>query len=205
MAFVGIEKIDVDKPLSPNSPVTIDVGLFNAIQDHTGWTKIIQPVVDWNCTYQEWGGFSMWGPDAPPPDGDYHHTAKIDVDVSDRLKGELEWDDATGCWDIWFYNLDTGYRTHLITDESVVDNTDLEILTALEAGSGFYVYDYKDLPGDTTFYDMSFIDSGGSPVDIEWVKEVNSTAKGLIPELDVIVYSDSKVKLVTRGVRPQQP
>ncbi|HJH26594.1 MAG TPA: hypothetical protein C5S37_07415 [Methanophagales archaeon] len=186
-----------DCPSSPPRGTRADVGLFNAIQDYTGWTKVVQPVLEWNSTFQKWKGFPMWGPDA---DGDYWHTEpKIPVDVSDRLKGVLEWDDANSYWHIWFYNLDTSRSSNLTTDESVVDNTDLEILTALEAGTGFYVYDYTDLPGDTTFYDMSFIDPQGSPVDIEWQGWIRQDVQEDIPELDIIIYSDSKVKLVTRG------
>jgi len=184
-----------DCPSAPPSPnPNVGVLLFNAVQDYTDWGKILQPVICWTAENGHWIAYSMWGPDTPG--GDYYPTSPIiDVDVGDKLKGEIKWDDTASCWHICIYNLDKG--TISCVDCSRGDNAELDIFTVLEAPAPYHVSDFTDLPGDTTFYDMSF-KSQGSPVDIEWVKNVNSTAKGLIPELDVIVYSDSKVKLVTR-------
>jgi len=186
-----------DCPSAPPSPnPNVGVLLFNAVQDYTDWGKILQPVICWTTENGHWIAYSMWGPNEPG--GDYYPTSPIiDVDVGDKLKGEIKWDDTASCWHICIYNLDKGTNTCLECPP-VGDNAELDIFTVLEAPAPYHVSDYTDLPSDTTFYDMSF-KSQGSPVDIEWVKNVNSTVKGLIPELGIIVYSDSKVKLLTRA------
>ena len=186
-----------DCPSAPPSPnPDVSVLLFNAVQDYTEWDRIMQSILCWSTENGFWNAYSMWGPDEPGGDN-YRNSTPTYVDVGDKLKGEIKWDDTAGCWHICLYHLDKG-TTSCVDSDVVGDNAELDIFTVLEAPAPYHVSDYTDLPGDTTFYDMSF-KSQGSPVDIEWEKQVNSTAKALIPELDVIVYSDSKVKLVTRG------
>ena len=185
-----------DCPSAPPSPnPDVSVLLFNAVQDYTDWGRVMQPILCWSTENGFWNAYSMWGPDEP--EGDFYPAGPaMYVDVGDKLKGEIKWDDTAGCWHVCLYNLDKG-TTSCVDSDVVGDNAELDIFTVLEAPAPYHVSDFTDLPGDTTFYDMS-LKSQGTPVDIEWVKNVNSTAKGLIPELDVIVYSDSKVKLVTR-------
>jgi len=146
-------------------------------------------MLEWN----NWPGHpNRWSGVASFIDEDEHDfwSGRINVDEGDRVKGELNW--QISGWEVCFSNLDTGITTCI--GYSDVDNNDIFIFTALEA---YNVYNYKDVPGHTTFHDMSFIDDDGNPYDIEWEPFINQTAQQILPCLDVDVVSDSKVKLFT--------
>jgi len=177
-------------PGSPPEPHSNTVNLlFNAVQDYSEPVGIAQPMLEWN----NWPGHpNRWSGVASFIDEDGHDfwSPTINVDEGDRVKGELNW--QISGWKVCFSNLDTGITTCI--GYSDVDDNDIFIFTALEA---FNVYNYKDVPGHTTFHDMSFIDNYGNPYDIEWEPFINQTAQQILPCLDVDVVSDSKVKLFT--------
>jgi len=173
-------------PSSPPSPEsgTIDF-LFNAIEPSTAGA-IVQPVLEWNQAGSgRWTGSAWTG-----SGGDYYHSDPIDASVGDRIKGILAWDDDYNSWFIDFYDMTTGEQTYIWSND--VGDTGLAVFTALE---GYGVEDDTDVPGDTTFYDMSFRDSDFNIVDITWDEWIMSG--GPLTGLEVERPSDERVKLHT--------
>ncbi|CAD6493632.1 MAG: hypothetical protein DIAAKJNI_00528 [Candidatus Argoarchaeum ethanivorans] len=182
-------------PSYPPSPGNAYGYLFNAIEPDDGG-GIVQPVMEWNkYSSNRWTAASWWGNKTVG----YQRSSPIDVSVGNRLKGELEWNATYSRWHIRITNLDSGGSTGFWADENFIGDTNLAVFVTLE---GYNIDDNTDVPGDTTFYDMTFIDTQGSSVDITWEKNINETAKGLIPGLGVVRYSDSEVELVTSGIVP---
>jgi len=180
-------------PCYPSSPEgnTVDF-LFNAVEPDDG-SGIIQPVLEWNNRGAPvWTAASWWGNKTIG----YYWSSPIDVSVGDRLKGELEWYAASARWHIRITNLDSGDSTGYWAAEDFIGDTNLGVFATLE---GCNVYDVTDVPGEATFYDMSF-SYQGNPVDIEWEPWVNQSVKQDIPGLHVLVCSESKVKLLTRAI-----
>ncbi|MEA1895523.1 MAG: hypothetical protein U9N36_10070 [Euryarchaeota archaeon] len=173
-------------PSSPPSPEsgTIDF-LFNAIEPSTA-DAIVQPVLEWNQ-----GGSGRWTGSAwTGSGGDYYHSDPIDVSVGDKIKGILAWDDDYNSWLVDVHDMTTGEKTFIHSHN--VGDTSLAVFTALE---GYGVEDDTDVPGDTTFYDMSFRDSDFNTVDIEWEKHIMSGVP--LTGLEVESSSDEWVKLHT--------
>ena len=110
--------------------------------------------------------------------------------MGDKIKGILAWDDDYNSWLIDFHDMTTGEQTYIWSND--VGDTGLAVFTALE---GYGVEDDTDVPGDTTFYDMSFIDSNFNTVDIEWDEWIMSG--GPLTGLEVESSSDEWVKLHT--------
>ncbi|MCW3135549.1 MAG: hypothetical protein N2V77_01205 [Canidatus Methanoxibalbensis ujae] len=179
-----------DCPCVPSSPEwnTADL-LFNAIQEYSGGTVIMHPILLWYTPNGDWIAYAQWGPDA---EGDYHSSEPINVDVGDKLRGKLTYQVLQTRWYIEIKNIDTGDVTYIYTWPLVAGAVNLDIFTTLE---GYHVHDVTDVPGEATFYDMSF-SYQGNPVDVEWLPWVNQSVKPDIPGLQVFVCSDSEVKLL---------
>lgn len=77
---------------------------------------------------------------------------------------------------------------------NVIDNTDLAVITALE---GYGIEDDTDVPGDTTFYDMSFKDSDLNTVDITWNSSFAPGITNYLTGLGIGISSDERVELYT--------
>jgi hypothetical protein len=175
-------------PSSPPSPEsgTVDF-LFNGIEPSTGGA-IVQPVLEWNQRGSDrWTG-SAWAVSG----GDSYHSDPIDASVGDRIKGILAWDDDYNSWLIDFYDMTTGEQTYIWS--GYVGDTDLKVVTTLE---GYNVEDDTDVPGDTTFYDMSFRDSNFNTVDITWEPWYGPGVWNYLTGLRVESSSDERVKLHT--------
>ena len=184
-----------DCPCVPSSPEwnTADL-LFNAIQEYSGGTVIMHPILLWDTQNGHWIAYAQWGPDA---EGDYPTSEYINVDVGDKLRGKLTFVYSNLTWHIEIDNLDDGAKpVDIYTTPLFAGTEEKDIFAALE---GYHVHDVTDVPGEATFYDMSF-SYQGNPVDAKWVPWVNQSVKQDIPGLHVLVCSESKVKLLTRAI-----
>lgn len=93
-------------------------------------------------------------------------------------------------WAVSFENVTTSNTSGIHTDK--VPTEDVAVFCALE---GYDIDDDDDVPGDTTFDNMYFRNRYWITVDITWQ---DSIAEGTgLSDLDVVIYSDSKVKLET--------
>jgi len=182
-----------DCPCVPSSPEwnTADL-LFNAIQDYypPGTTGILHPILCWETWRGHWIAYAQWGPDG---EGEYHSSDSIVVNVGDKLRGKLTFVYSNLTWHIEIDNLDDGAKpVDIYTTPLFAGTEEKDIFAALE---GYHVHDVTDVPGEATFYDMSF-SYQGNPVDVEWLPWVNQSVKPDIPGLQVFVCSDSEVKLL---------
>ena len=173
----------------PSSPpqhgsTTVDY-LFNGIVKST---VIIQPVLEYNFHYDgEWTGAAWYVWDG------WYRSAEVSVSTGNTIRGTTSWGTTyAGYWDIEFKNTSTGISTHCHTNKISTD-LNLKIYCALE---GVRVYKDGDVPGDTTFYSMTF-KHDGSTVDITWDDYVWPEAEEILTGLGVVIYSDIKVKLET--------
>ena len=169
----------------PNAGSTTVDYLFNGITNPTN-TVIIQPVLEYNYNYnKKWTGAAWWvGPSSQM------RGAQVSASVGNYIWGILSWETTqAGYWDIKLYNINTGGASVLNT-KMINTDVDLNIFCALE---GVRITGSKDVPGDTTFYSMTF-KHGGSNVSFNW-RAVYWAVPGLT--LQVVIYSQYKVKLRT--------
>ncbi len=103
----------------------------------------------------------------------------------------MAWDDDYDMWFIDFYDITKSQQKYLYCN--FIDDTGLEIYCAFE---GYDLDDDDDVPGDTNFHDMVFLDSDGS-IDITWQGRVDSDADDDLTGLQVQIYNDARVKLHT--------
>jgi len=182
-----------DCPCVPSSPEwnTADL-LFIAIQDYypPGTIGILHPILLWDTQNGHWRAYAQWGPDGQ---GDYPSSDFIVVNVGDKLRGKLTFVYSNLTWHIEIDNLDDGAKpVDIYTTPLFAGTEEKDIFAALE---GYHVHDVTDVPGEATFYDMSF-SYQGNPVDVEWLPWVNQSVKPDISGLQVFVCSDSEVKLL---------
>jgi hypothetical protein len=173
---------------APPDPVedAIDF-LFNGIEPQN-LSAIIQPVLEWNQLHSHrWTGRAWHG-----SWGDYYCSGPINVNEGDTIYGILSYLDSIEYWYVSFYDDTTGQDTYL--ESNYVGTTDLVVVCTLEAK---FIESNDDVPGDTTFYDMTFLDSDGNDVDIDWEPEYDPDNPDWLTGLNVVIYSDSRVKLET--------
>ena len=175
-------------PSEPANPADdVVTFLFNAIEPY-GESGIIQPVLEWNQAGSDrWTGAAWYG-----ANGIYFHSTRINVDVGDTIQGTMTWDNTNQRWYIGFKD---------VTDDNLVsiysssfDNENVDVFTTLE---GYRVSVNDDLPGDTTFYSMTFRDGDGDPMTVSWDEKYYSGVPSAINGLDVVIYSSAQVKLKT--------
>ncbi|MGD0080192.1 MAG: IPT/TIG domain-containing protein, partial [Methanoregula sp.] len=185
-------------PVSPPSPQwdTVDF-LFNAIEPALTGASIVQPVLEWN-----WGGSGTWTGRAWYVDssGGYH-TNPIYLSNGQTIQGTLSWDNSINMWNITIADLQNRQSETIFSSDNPVTTTNLAAFCTLEA---YNVNDNTDMPGSTTFYNMSFSDINNVPVVFPWSTWVDSSAQQTLPGLNVLVNSQSSVTLHTAngGLQP---
>jgi len=175
-------------PSDPPSPESDTVNfLFPAIEPSDG-SEIIQPVLEWNN-----GGTGCWKGSAwYSTNGQYYHSTPITVQSSHTLEGAMDWIESYGEWSTYLKDISTGAETSIYS--SNFGSTDLAVFAAYE---GYNIQDNSDVPGDTTFYNMDFLDTHNHAVDITWAPWVSSSASQYLTGLSVQIDSDSSVRLLT--------
>jgi len=133
-------------PSNPPSPGadTVDF-LFSAIEPNNG-SQIMQPVLEWNQSgSQGWTLRSWYG----PVNGNYYCSTPVATKAGNSISGVLSY--SRSGWNIVTRNVTTNKSTSIITKSLGTSN--LAVFCALE---GYNINGNKDVPGDTTFNDMSF-------------------------------------------------
>ena len=186
-------------PVSPSFAQwdTVDF-LFNGIEPASTGASIVQPVLEWN-----WGGSGTWTGRAWYVDssGGYH-TNPIYLSTGHTIQGTLSWDKSINLWNITIADQQTDQSTTIFsTNDPQVGTTNLAAFCTLE---GYNVLDNTDLPGSTTFYNMSFSDINNAPVVFRWFTSIDGSAQQTLPGLNVLVNSQSSVTLQTAngGLQP---
>ncbi|MDY6918524.1 MAG: hypothetical protein SVP26_11420 [Chloroflexota bacterium] len=160
--------------------------LFNGIEPDDG-TEIIQPVLEWNNAGSGRWTIAAW---SVGNQGNIRGTVR-NVNEGDSLYGTMMWVWEYSTWFIQITDSDTGQYSALYSNE--FGESDLAVFCALET---YNINGDEDVPGDTTFHNMS-LEYLYSTVDITW-HEVEAIPGGSnLTYLNVQVYSDSKVKLHT--------
>jgi hypothetical protein len=180
-AFAATWKVP-SKPPRPGSNV-VDF-LFNAIEPATG-NEIIQPVLEWNqagsggWTLRSWYG---------PVNGNYFASSPVFTTSGHSITGTLS--HASGGWSIVTRDADarTGGSTSLGTDS--MGTSSLAVFCALE---GYNVAGNKDVPGTTTFSNVSFT----GDQTIVWHSFIDPSTKPYLSGLRVAAQGVSKVILYT--------
>lgn len=186
-------------PLEPASPDDDDiVYLFPSIIGDYLWgpgSAIIQPVLDWNCSYTG-GGRVSHGASWVVTESWGIHSSPIHVSQGDSIRGLLSCNRQRG-WAINFWNETTGGYTYL--GSGAIGWTDVDLNTALE---GWYLEDTMDLYDDCEFTNMDFRDWGGGTIDIQWIPYYYDSYEGehsrdVFAGLNVIIYDDTHTELET--------
>jgi hypothetical protein len=171
----------------PTSPPNLSTGavdfLFNAIEPNNG-SEIIQPVLEWNQAGSHgWTLRSWYG----PVNGNYYASYPVTARVGNSLSGVLS--HSISVWSIVTRDVSTNQSTSIRTRS--VGTNNLAVFCALE---GYNVTANNDVPGDTTFNNMSFKYSGRN-VNMTWQKFI-AAGTGLTG-LGVETISSSQVRLDT--------
>ncbi|MGZ6222633.1 MAG: hypothetical protein ACXWMW_07785 [Syntrophales bacterium] len=168
----------------PNSRTSAVDFLFNAIEPNTG-SAIIQPVLEWNQAGSHgWTLRSWYGPDA---NGNYYCSSPVVARAGNSLSGVLS-HSASG-WSIVTRDVSTNQSTTITTGS--IGTSSLAVFCALE---GYSVSSNRDVPGTTTFNNMSF-KSNNVNLTMTWQKYISSGTP--LSRLNVEIISSSKVKLDT--------
>jgi len=183
-------------PLSPPSPHYNSVNfLFNGIQPISGG-KIVQPVLEWNqLQSHRWTARAWWASTTESRCGD-----PINVYFWDIVKGCLEYDGyGQPRWQVTIWK-GSNY-SYVEAPAGFIGDSHVDVFTVLE---GKYIQNDNDVPGDATFYNMTFYKyiggnpSNKRPITIIWGKWINQSAKNYLTGLDVKILSQpDKVKLCT--------
>ncbi len=152
----------------PSSPLNRSSGtvdfLFPAIEP-TSASSILQPVLEWNqagsggWTLRSWYG---------PVNGNYYASSPVNARVRDSISGVMSY--SRGTWTILTQNTANRRSTSLRT--SVLGTSGLAVFCALEAVN---VSASGDLPGNTTFRNLTFKKSGKN-VPITWSAYMDSSS-----------------------------
>jgi hypothetical protein len=136
----------------PSAPPSLEVGemiyLFNVIQGDTPSPYLLQPVIRYNPQQQRWEG-QAWGCD---PDGPDLIGSTIVLNTGDTMKGRIYWDGVRNLWIVTLEDRTTG-QSSVVTPDSIQPQNNCLVACALE---GWYVDDNTDVPGDASFYSMSY-------------------------------------------------
>ena len=185
-------------PSSPPSPNLFAFDfLFNAVQSSAG-DKIVQPVLEWNYgNTHRWTASAWWVQKNPQA---YGRGTPINVYYSDVLKGCLEYGGyGQPHWQITIWK-GSNY-SYVGAPPGFIGHSHVGVYTALE---GYKIQNDNDVPGDATFYSMTFYEYiGGNPsrrvpISVTWKGHVVPQAKNYLTGLDVKILSQpDKVKLYT--------
>ena len=182
-------------PVSPTnrSGDAIDY-LFNAIQGGSGDDVIIQPVLGWDAFSNDpytWSGTAWYGGGS---NDEYFYTGPFAVNTGDTIYGTLQWDTSISLWNITTTDQQTGQSTSIILSNDMFGTTNLAAFCSHEV---YYVNANNDVPGSTTFYNMSFSDINNAPVVFPWSTAIYSDPDQTLTGLHVLVNSQSMVTLQT--------
>jgi hypothetical protein len=172
-------------PSNPPNPGTNVVDfLFNAIEPQSG-NAIIQPVLEWNQAGSHgWTCRSWYG----PVNGNYYCSAPIKASTGNTISGTMSYSPWLG-WQITCRNNSTYQSTSIRT--RAIGTNKLAVFSALE---GYNVAGNNDVPGNTTFNNMSF-KYNQKGVNIVWNPYISSDTG--LTGLKVDIISASKVILRT--------
>ena len=150
------------RPGSPSSS-TVDF-LFPAIEP-TSASSIMQPVLEWNqAGSQSWTLRSWYG----PVNGNYYASSPVNAKVRDSISGVMSY--SRGTWTI--LSQDTSSRRSTSLRTNAVGTSGLAVFCALEAVN---ISASGDLPGNTTFRNLTFKKSGRN-VPVTWTPYIDSSS-----------------------------
>ncbi len=181
-------------PSSPTDSASNEVDyLFNAIENYRG-SEIIQPVLGWNTlgtgAYPGWYVASWYG----PYHGQYFFSTPKKATEGDSILGTLSYSSSTSKWTITISDNSASNRSSASLSTNVIGTKSLAVFCTLE---GYNIVNNTDVPGATTFSNMSFGYAGPS-ASITWASYANPTALKLVPGLNVnIVSQNNEVTLNT--------
>src|SRR5208283_5598501 len=93
------------------------------------------------------------------------------VNTGDTIYGTLQWDTSISLWNITTTDQQTGQSTSIILSNDMFGTTNLSAFCSHEV---YYVNANNDVPGSTTFYNMSFSDINNAPVVFPWSTAIYS-------------------------------
>ncbi|OPY28064.1 MAG: hypothetical protein A4E28_01703 [Methanocella sp. PtaU1.Bin125] len=184
---------------------------YDGIQNHTIflWTGIqqgdaglIQAVLEWDHDHTgRYWTLACWI--VNKRDGTYRVSPRVyDVYPGDRIRAELRYEEDAenpGCkvWHIIMTDETCGGTIELFDRGRAVDtNRDVILFSGVLEGIG-YVYDPIDLPGDVTFFNMTYWDEAGRSMPVYLAGYVDPAFPGVAVEYEdrewgtpVTIYTD---------------
>ncbi|MDI6877618.1 MAG: hypothetical protein QMC96_12715 [Methanomicrobiales archaeon] len=149
----------------PSSPPSLEsseqIYLFNGILGVGGSkTYLLQPVLGYNGSTQQWQG-QAWACDTTDP-ADSFVGPMFTSASGHTMRGRIYWSSSLQLWSITIYDQTSGQYSSLSTNCMLPQNNCLTSCVL----EGWNVDDNTDVPGDTLFYDMSYL-SYGTPMSVD--------------------------------------
>jgi hypothetical protein len=154
---------------------------------------VVQPVLEWNQgSSHDWTG-RAWYADLY---GGTTSATPIDVSEADQISGGVH-NTSSNYWDVVFYDDDTSEFSSLTVYAAfgINPSTGHSICWVLES---FNIQDDNDVPGDTTFTNIS-LKKNGSSVSFSVNEWINTTYFSMLSGKDVTWSGTSWVKLNTNN------
>jgi hypothetical protein len=176
------------RPSNTRSPAQINI--FPGVESTTS-QQLAQPVLMWNNSCpQRWCG-QAWYITTPSHSPGYFYSSTIPANQGDEIDGLIQWQSNLNYWLIGIK--DINQLQAISIDDPYFTPYNVKVTTALEP---YHVTLNSDLPGDTTFYNMQFLDLNNNPISFTWNKWY-STWASLFQGVYVYTPSQSTVTLYT--------